>query len=99
MVLYPAQPQTMMHLLKFLTTGGSRAATIAFTHVNEAMKRKSVEATTCLIKNIPETLLSGGGALDILDCTEFMCETLSLFRRGRLLLLPVKLLHHLEVIA
>jgi hypothetical protein len=31
-------PHTMMHLKFFLTTGGSRAATIAFTHVNIAMK-------------------------------------------------------------
>jgi hypothetical protein len=86
-------------MLFFLTTGGSRAATIAFTHVNGAMKRHPAETTTCLVKNVLETLLSECGALDILNRTKLTCETLPLFRRDGPLLLPLKLLHHLRVIA
>jgi hypothetical protein len=54
---------------------------------------------TCLVKNVLETLLSECGALDILDRTEFTCETLSLFRRDGPLFLSLQFLHHLRVIA
>jgi hypothetical protein len=84
----------------FLTTGGSRAATIAFIDVSGSKEKiNSMETGTCLVKNVLEALLGECGALDILDRTEFTCETFSLLRGDGPLLLPLKLLHHLRVIA
>jgi hypothetical protein len=87
-----------MHLNDFfLTTGGSRAATIAF--INVSGRKNSMVTGTCLVKNVLEALLGERGALDILDRTKFTCETFSLLRGDGPLLLPLKLLHHLRVIA
>jgi len=68
-------------------------------YVSEAKKRHSAEMATCLVENVLETLLSERGALYILDRTKLTCETFSLFRRDRPLLLPLQFLHHLRVIA
>ena len=98
---YSILSQTTMHLNDFfLTTGGSRAATIALRNINGSKGGKNcIETGTCLVKNVLEALLGECGALDILDRTKFTCETLSLFRGDGPLLLPLKLLHHLRVIA
>jgi hypothetical protein len=89
-----------MHLIDFfLTTGGSRAATIAFVHGSTKKKADCTrDTTTRLVKNVLEALLGQCGALDVLDRTEFTCETLSLFRRDGPLLLSLKFLHHLRVV-
>ena len=92
-----------MHLDRFLTTGGSRAATIAFTRTQSTKQNKTHSETerqrTCLIEHVLETLLSECGALDVLDRTKFTRETLSLFGGDRSLLLSLEFLHHLRVIA
>lgn len=91
-----------MHLGFFLTTGGSRAATIAFTRApSQQNKTKHTldRQRTRLIEYVLETLLSECGAFDVLDRTEFTRETFSLFGGNRPLLLSLEFLHHLRVIA
>ena len=101
--IQPHQTTTHLTRVLFLTTGGSRAATIAFVYTTTSIKANNkdlqAEMATHLVKNVLETLLGERGALDILDRTEFTCEALSLFRRDGPLFLPLQFLHHLRVIA
>lgn len=57
------------------------------------------ENITHLVENILETLLSKRRALDVLYGAELACETLTLLREDRALLLPCELLDHLRVVA